>query len=341
MRNCLESRNYRVEVIHGDNCGLPWRSRSKRKYVAYVQDLLLGYYVGREASKKIRRGGRTIAAVVSSGLVGWYPVPGVPQAHVYHGTYREQAEAIRPLISTLGYWKLKWWDSMVLERASGRSKRVVVNSDQTAQEIKRYFGHDCTTVWCPLDTAHFRPLDKATCRRALKIPEDRPVGRFVGNTQPMKRFEIVRHLIDRLPDVYWVIALRGELPEDLRDNDAVRVFHNAAYGELPSLYASADFSLSPSRYEPFGYVVAESLACGTPVIAGGGGASRLLLREPPLREMLVLDGQNPESFLAAVRTLLLNPTPYRAAALQNARPLIEKLLSTENWYKQFAEATGL
>jgi len=342
VRSCLESRNYEVEVIHRGNCGIPWKQRSQRKYIAYLQDFLVGYFAGRRARQRISDNGSDIAAVISSANVGWYPLrPSVPQVHLYHGTYRGQAEAIRPLISTLGYLKQKWWDSMVLECASGWNKLVLVTSDQTAREIERYFGHHCTTVWCPLDTSHFRPLDKADCRRALKIPEGRPVGLFVGNIHSVKGFPIVRTLIDRLPEVHWVLAVRGELPAGLPETAGVQIFHNVAYHEIPLLYSSADFSLSPSRYEGFGYVVAESLACGTPVIATAGGASQLFLREPPLREMLLTDGGDAESFLAAARKLLLNPALYREAVLRDARPLVNTLTSSANWCKQFAEVAGL
>lgn len=342
MRSCLESRNYEVEVIHRGNCGIPWKHRSQRKYIAYLQDFLVGYFTGRRARQRISDDGPNIAAVISGANVGWYPLRrSVPQVHLYHGTYREQAEAIRPLISSLGYLKQKWWDSMVLERASGRNKLVLVNSDQTAREVERYFGYHCTTVWYPLDTTHFQPLDKADCRRALKIQEDRPVGLFVGNIHPMKGFPVVRTLIDRLPEVHWVLAVRGELPADLPETTDVQIFHNVAYHELPLLYASADFSLSPSRYEPFGYVVAESLACGTPVIAAPGGASQLFLRAPPLRELLISDGSNPEPFLAAIRNLLLNPSLYRDAVLRDARPAIKTLMSCQSWCTRFAEISRL
>ena len=342
LRACLESRNYEVEVIHRGNCGLPWKQRSRTKNVAYFQDLLVGYLAGRRARQRISGKGSNVAAVISSANVGWYPLQrSVPQVHMYHGTYREQAEVIRPLISALGYLKQKWWDSMLLEKACGRHKLVLANSDQTAREVKRYFGHDSTTVWLPLDTAHFRPLDKVTCRKNLQIPQDHPVGLFVGNAHAMKGFEVIKRLMKEPLNVYWVLVLRGELPPDLRETDGLRIFHDADYALLPSLYGSADFSLSPSRYEPFGYVVAESLACGTPVIAAPGGASCLLLREPPLRELLLNDDENQESLLAAVRKLLSNPAPYREAILRDVRPRIDKLMASANWCSRFAEVTGL
>ena len=107
-----------------------------------------------------------VAGVISNGDLGWCaPAPIAQDAkriHMYHGTYRGQAEAIRPFISRRGYLYLKWWCSGVLERLGGRKRIVLCNSDQTREEVSRFFGHDGTVVWLPLDTAHFRPMDMQT-----------------------------------------------------------------------------------------------------------------------------------------------------------------------------------
>jgi hypothetical protein len=41
---------------------------------------------------------------------------------------------------------MKWWDSMVLERTSCRGKLALCNSEQTREEVERFFGYDATTV---------------------------------------------------------------------------------------------------------------------------------------------------------------------------------------------------
>jgi glycosyltransferase involved in cell wall biosynthesis len=49
------------------------------------------------------------------------------------------------------------------------------------------------------------------------------------------------------------------------------------YDRLPDLYRSADLLVAPSRYEAFGMVVIEAMACGTPVIASPhGGPSEIV-----------------------------------------------------------------
>jgi len=57
-------------------------------------------------------------------------------------------------------------------------------------------------------------------------------------------------------------------------------FHSAVeQDELPLYYSSADVLVMPSRYETFGLVAVEALACGLPVIASPVGAIPQLVQE--------------------------------------------------------------
>lgn len=303
---------------------------------------LVGFFVGRKAQARL---GDDVVAVISNSNVGYHRLRQSSNhckfIHVYHGTYRGQAEAIRPFISRLGYCYLKWWDSMVLERASGRRKRVLCCSDQVREEVERFFGYSATTCWCPLDTTHFSQRDREESRRLLNLPLGVPVGVFVGSVQPTKGFPVVRHVIEALPELQWVLAVRGDRPKGLEGNPRVRILHNATREVLPHVYSAADFSLVPSRYEAFSYAVAESVACGTPVVASLGGASRFFLGEAPLDRLLVPSPGAKEGFIIAIREVLNNPDTYRQAVSQQVRPKLVEAMATENWWRRFFEVTGL
>jgi len=66
--------------------------------------------------------------------------------------------------------------------------------------------------------------------------------------------------------------------------------------DLVAEYGNADFTVLSSRFETFGTVVVESLACGTPVLATGTGiAPEVITREnglliPPGDGTALLDG---------------------------------------------------
>jgi glycosyltransferase involved in cell wall biosynthesis len=338
----LEARGYEALVLHRENAAPPWLRHPKSRLARGLADFLLSWYLGR---RLLSFADHDLAAVITNGPIGWY-VPringnSVSKIHMYHGTYRGQADAIRPFITYKGYLKLKWWDSMVLEKACGAGKQILCNSDQTREEVERFFGHHAVTTWPPLDTSHFTPLGQASCRRILGLPEGNPVGLFVGSTQPTKGFPMVQTLIRSLPNIRWLLALRGSIPDDLAGNHQVHIVPNAGYDMLPTLYNAANFAVFPSAYESFGYALTEALACGTPVIAAPGGASRSFLHQPPLDSLLIEDAADVDAYIAATCKVLSDPPRYRESVVRNARPRIVETMALENWWPRFLEVARL
>jgi len=337
----LEERGFAVRVFDSGNAGPEFwcRPRPGRKIVRALGDGLHGYFVGRAAQRALHP---SVCLVFSTSTVGWYPIKAdVPKAHFYHGTYWGVAEAIRPWIRPRGYLKLKWWDALTLEKLSGRSKVLLCNSDQTRQEIKARFGYESRTVWLPLDTELFRPLDRMQCRKRTGLPQSARVGLFVGSLEPHKGYPLVRGLMDSLPTVEWVLAIRGKLPDVCSLPRQARVVHGLSDEQLVDFYNAADFLICPSRYEPFGYVVAESLACGTPAISTMTGASQLLMQRPPLNSLLVQSPSDVEAFKAAVEAVMRDPESFRQNIVNTVRPQIEEVMAPENWWPRFFEVTGL
>lgn len=337
----LNSRGYRVEVFHRGNSEPEWFAKRTGRVGKKLAGTLRGYWIGRKARENMTD---DLVAVISNSDAGFYPLrrtAPLRKIHFYHGTYRGQSEAIRPSIKYSGYLYLKWWNSMVLERLSGRGKLVLTNSEQSRDEVRRFFGQEAITVWLPIDTERFKPADPGASRKVLNLPADKAIGLFVGSMHPMKGFPIVRLLMDRLPGVHWVLALRGDLPEDQVARPGVTTVQNVSPEQISLFYNAADFSVCPSVYEPFGYVVAESLACGTPVIASPGGASRLFLREPPLDKLFLPDPNAVNGFQAAAEEVLRDPGFYRRVVIERVRPKLEDLMAPENWWRRFIEAAGL
>jgi glycosyltransferase involved in cell wall biosynthesis len=336
----LQERGYAVRVFHRQNSDGASLLRLVQKISPFIAGSLVGLLIGRAAQRAMHPG---VAAVISHSMIGWYPLHlpgGCRDLHFHHGTYRGYAEVNRRHISLLGYWRMKWWDSMVLERLSVRGRTVLCNSGQTAQEVFRFYGCESHIV-ALIASPQFVPLDQAASRRALGLPAEARVGVFVGSLHPMKNFSVVRALIQALPQVHWLIVLRGELPKEPFAAPNVHILQDLPPTSLPTVYAAGDFSLCPSVYEPFGYVVAEALACGTPVIAAPGGASSLFLSDPSLHALLVPHAGDTQAFLAAVQEVLARPAFYRHLVLEHARPAVEQWMSPKNWWRRFFELTGL
>jgi glycosyltransferase involved in cell wall biosynthesis len=339
--NC-EVQGYAVQIFHADN-SLPavFRDRQSR-LLRPLLDALLGYYVGRSAKKQLTN---EVVAIISNGPVGWYPFrvrnASTKRIHFYHGTYWGVADAIRPFITRHGYLYLKWVAAMVFERGSGCGKLLLCNSDQTREEIIKRFGFECHTVWLPMDTRRFAPRDMLACRRFLELPQDMPIGLFAGSLEPHKGFGTVRALLDSFPHVHWVLLTRGRQPSDLASRANVTLLKDLSDDLLPQLYASATFSICSSLYEPFGYVVAEALACGTPVVSTPTGASRLFLNEAPLNQLLIERPEDVSGFRRAVAEVLSAPEYFRQIILAQVRPKLEAIMSRESWWRRVSEVTGL
>jgi glycosyltransferase involved in cell wall biosynthesis len=285
-----------------------------------------------------------VAAVFSHSIVGWYPLgvpPGCKQFHLYHGTYRGQAEAIRPFISYLGYLKLKWWDSMVLERMSGRRKQVFAVSELVRIELKRFFGYDSITLGNPLDMARFQPFNKIQCREEFGLPREGPIGLFVGNLQPAKGYPMARRIMAAVPGVTWLVVVRGASDNGNGAAGSIRVMQDVPASKMPQLYSAADFSLCTSRYDAFPYAIPEALACGLPVLSSLNGGSNQFLLQPPLDHLVVSDPNNFDGFVSAARDLVSRPEYYRDAVLNQAKPAVDQWMNLDKWWNRFFGITGL
>ena len=90
--------------------------------------------------------------------------------------------------------------------------------------------------------------------------------------------------------------------------------------ELPRLYGAADCVIMPSLdLEGFGLATAESLACGTPVLASRAGANPELVR--PLGDGLLFEPGDVASLATALRDVLSGrlALPSRDRCLAYAR----------------------
>jgi glycosyltransferase involved in cell wall biosynthesis len=339
VANGFKERGYGVRVFHAENsCPERWRHPDPYNKLEWLlASGLHGYYIGRAAKDALHPG---VRLVLSNSTVGWYPLgEGVRCAQFFHGTYRGQAEANRSFLKYLGYLKLKWWDAMVFERLSGKSKIALCCSEPIRVEIRRYFGYDAHVMWYPLDLNHFCPLEPGACRRQLGIGKG-PVGLFVGSASPTKGFTVVEHIAQKHPEITMLLAVRGNIPDKVQRLPNLRLFQNTNYELLPMLYNAADFSLSPSRYDAFPFVVAEALACGTPVIASPHGGSLTFYCDAALKPLMTTSTDDLKGFECAVREVLAEPQRWRNLIQSKVRPDLENMMSPEKWWQRFQNVLG-
>lgn len=167
---------------------------------------------------------------------------------------------------------------------------IVAHSRRVAAEITDLYAvptDRVVTIYPPVDDARFRYVtanERQRFRCDLGVASGKTVLLFAGNAHPCKRYDELLAALGRLPADQYELLVAGRCPPPRRMN--VRALGFQAH--LRSVYGAADLTVLPSQYEAFGLVVAESLACGTPVVVsdrvGAGelvGAGEGMVRPMP------------------------------------------------------------
>jgi len=287
----------------------------------------------------VRSFDRRADIVVTNGPIGWGLRGKHRSVHYYHGTYVGQAEAIRPWIKRRGYAKMRYLDGMVLERLAGQGKACVTCSDLVSREVKRWFGYDAPPVYHVVDCAVFRPgPPDSDVRERLGVTRAKPVGLFVGVGRPVKNEHAAFQVAETTAHVIEWVAV-GEHPV-ITPPKGLRIMPRVPPEVMPKLLRSVDLVLAPSRYDSFSFLVAETLACGTPVISTRQtGSATLLMGEGVLGSWLV-DSDDVKSMSQAALRIAADPGAARAVAMEG-RARVEATLTFEAWASRFVDATGI
>jgi len=210
----------------------------------------------------------------------------------------------------------------------------------------------------------FRPRhDRDVTRAALGLSADTNIVLFAANggrRNQWRDFGLLRTAVaavsERVPNLACVVVGDDGPDEQVGVAQVVSVPFTTDREAFARLFAAADVYAHPARAETFGKVVAEALACGTPVVAtavggvpelvkGLGGAGPAHLNDHPLETAtgVLTPSGDADAFGAALERLLLddscrrrlsdNATRDAAARFDLNRQADEYL----DWYAEIAE----
>jgi D-inositol-3-phosphate glycosyltransferase len=180
----------------------------------------------------------------------------------------------------------------------------------------------------------FRPLDSQDARRELDLP-DGPLVLFVGRIDPVKGIDTLfsgfqRLLLSRdwhgqMPKLVFIGgSLEEGEPGDATDDNLRNLVSRArALGiedqilfrgsqpreKLPLYYSAVDVCAVPSRYESFGLVAVEAMACGTPVVASRVGGMQFTVQHE--QSGLLVPHSDPIAMAEAIERMLTDDDLYR------------------------------
>jgi D-inositol-3-phosphate glycosyltransferase len=166
---------------------------------------------------------------------------------------------------------------------------------------------------CGVDLHLFRPIPSSRAMKFLGLTR-RNFILFVGRIDAIKGIDVLIRAVHRLscrPEgekgELGLIIVGGELDvdsrresremqrlrelvQDLKLQDRVAFWGSQRQDLLPYFYSAAQALVLPSRYESFGMVALEAMACGTPVIASRVGGLKYTIKDG--RTGLLVPGGN-------------------------------------------------
>ena len=150
---------------------------------------------------------------------------------------------------------LRYLDKRLIQRLAGMSERLIVNSTYLADLYTKMGVEVHGVIYPPLDCDKFRPT-------ALRPSEDYVLTYFGKETS----FSLVKKVADLGVRIRSFGSKLRTVSKTVLRHRNVKMLGRVSDDELVDLYSNALFTLYPFTDEPFGYVPAESMACGTPVL---------------------------------------------------------------------------
>jgi glycosyltransferase involved in cell wall biosynthesis len=175
----------------------------------------------------------------------------------------------------------------LVERACREAIAVTALSEAAREAFAVHLGVEATVIPPPVDVERFTPGGKRSERPTVVCAADpaEPRKRVSLLIEAMEHVRAVHPQATLLLDERRATASEGVETVDMRD--------------LPALYRSAWVSALPSWGEAFGLVLAEAMACGTPVVGANREGIPEVLGDDPLVGRL-FDGDEPRDIAKAL-----------------------------------------
>jgi glycosyltransferase involved in cell wall biosynthesis len=170
--------------------------------------------------------------------------------------------------------------------------------------------------------------DGAKLDRALfDTPEDAPLVLALGRLHPAKGLDILIRAAASMPGLFVWIAGEGPEREKLQQLTqelglGARIRFLGWRNDRASLFKTADLCVYPSREEPFGNVVVEAWASGTPLVTTASTGPRWLVKDG--EDALMIPVDDVEGLAAGIGRLLASPELRASLAVAGRRRVAEE-----------------
>jgi len=244
--------------------------------------------------------------------------------HTYHALSAIDYGAVDPLPP------IAQVRQQVEQQIMAQAQRIVATSPQENEFLQDLMPTQGTidVIPCGTDLESLNTVPKAEARTALGLNPDAKIVLYVGRFAPHKGIDTLVRAVAKLvhapahpnlpgPETLELLLVGGNDADHLEDPECKRIqaivqecelsrqtqfTGQVAHDRISLYYTAADICVIPSRYEPFGLVAIEAMACGTPVVASDVGGLRFTVM--PEETGLLVPPEDVDGFAAAIQRVL-------------------------------------
>ncbi|MBU0635774.1 glycosyltransferase family 4 protein [Candidatus Micrarchaeota archaeon] len=277
-----------------------------------------GYWKARLLAKEFEKRKKEFDLVIANDFFGLY-VNGIKQIMVLHGLFSDVFDCIRHKISPF-YWLWGQELSRVQRSAMRHANVVMTPCHRNFRYAKAHSLSVHHVIEHGVDLDFFRPTKSFKALDKYSLPDQFILS--VGLRAVWKNAEMVSRIAQDFPTVVLSgnqMDARISYLSDLDDS------------VMPALYSRAGLLFNPSFHEGFGYVAAEAMACGTPVVCSNTGFGPELKEKIP--ELVVEDPNDYVAFKKKIALVLENREEFG----KKSRKFAEKNFGFKDWARKWLE----
>lgn len=181
------------------------------------------------------------------------------------------------------------------------SKVIFAASQMIADEVVNMYGvspDKVKVLFPPLNTSKFNQ-DKRSQREQLRkqfgIEKATIAFAFVSASHSRKGMPLLLEVFKKLPRNYQLLVAGDKVNTNLPNVKNLGYIRNT-----DELYSATDYTVHPATYEPFGQIISESLACGTPVLVSHQVGAKEIVGA---NEGVIINSFEPQDWLDAILKL--------------------------------------
>ena len=236
-----------------------------------------------------------------------------------------------------------FYNSMVLSRL----QRIIVVSKAQRQLISKQLGlreEQLSVVYNGIDPLHYHPLGKKEreqARRDYELPQGEKIVVCAGRLSEHKGqdlfLEAAKSILETRSDLRFEIcgdieaktasqrdfieALKSAIPP----RHSGRIHFRGFVEDIAKYLACVDMVVMPSRYEPFGLVAAEAMACGTRLVVSRAGALPEVVEQGKYARLV--ENEDPKDLARGIRESL---EEQDHSSLEKARQYVVEKFSLDS-----------